>query len=191
MENTNTLTSFKPADNWINPLRKNGLTPYEDNASPVINGFVMYQNGTETDMEGRIFGKVDIVIDAFDPAVNSDGSANNNYNCGIYKIVIQFLNSKGEEISNSKIEYFSGFSKMPNCSPKEMYASGSNSETFLYIATNDPFNSPYDKYWNSRQKRGQPYNVDAMFPNEAKFAEGGLKIKVTVYDYAGNKAETD
>jgi hypothetical protein len=190
MENEEILQSRQePTSKWINPVRKDGLTPYIDEIPPVINKVTMSKNGVYGDLKGRIFGKIDIIVDAYDPATKPDGSSDNNYKCGINKIVVQFFNSQGNEIDNSKIEYFIGFDSLPQCSTRDIYASGSNSASFYYIATNDPFNTPHDKYWNSRQRKGHDYSIDARYPGEAKFAEGGLSVKVTVYDYAGNSTE--
>jgi len=59
---------------------------------------------------------------------------------------------------------------------------------FYYWATNDPFNEPYNKYWNSNQRTGSDYTVDARVPMEALYGESNLLIKVIAEDIKGNQA---
>lgn len=170
-----------------NPLRDGGLTPFVDSTSPVINSLDFYKQGTTDQFSNALYGKIDLWVNAYDPRTSSSGG-NAGGNCGIYKIIIKFL-SNNQPVGDSIVYHI--YNNVPAAPITDVFAQGSSSTIFLYNATNDPFHSPYDKYWNSKQKRGEPYNIDAIIPSQAMYGEGHLKIRVIVEDIRGNQAIQD
>ena len=56
-----------PNKSEINPLRSGGISPFADNADPVIDEIYLLKNGTNTVVDpNNVSGKVDIVVKAHD-----------------------------------------------------------------------------------------------------------------------------
>lgn len=170
---------------WINPLREGGLSPYIDNTPPLIKSTSVIRQQSNEIVGETVFGKMDIVVDAFDPACFSANKNNYAIQNGINKIQIDFHDYQDNPIPNSKINYLNGFNEIP-LSPVELIYVQNDDNIQIYCATNDPNNEPFDKYWNSRQKKGADYSTDAMFPDEALYPEGVIKIIITVFDFKNN-----
>ncbi len=185
---------------WINPLRPGGLSPYTDNANPVINS-IQLVNATGANVVSPLYQKLDIIIDAYDPATRFDGTGDPNLKCGIHKITVKFIDAAGNEIVHSngdptRIEFFPGYNssnskyELPQGANAltDVYEPSSTPSKFVYIATNKPYSGTPDQYWNTKQKNGDVYTVDARIPSEALFKEGSIKIEVTVEDLQGKQA---
>jgi hypothetical protein len=186
---------------FVNPLRKNKGLAYIDKVPPVIMNVILVKQDVEN-ADSKLYGTYDIVVDAYDPASwnSNDLVGNPAYKCGIYKIEIQFFDKNMEPIKdvngNVVIGYHTGYDQLPSCNREIVYGAGSTPDKFLYIATNDPYldpnipNDAYDKYWNTRQKKGS-INLDenAVIPSQARFPEGEINIKVIVSDINNNSAE--
>lgn len=188
-ENSTILTAIGEPVNaiWLNPLRKNALTPFVDSVAPYITKVRMVRDSIMTPFTNSLFGKVDFIVDAFEGAINPDGTADTTLKCGVYKIGIIILNRAGNPIGDT-IKYHV-YDRVPSIPINQFYATGSNSTKFLYIATNDPYNRPYNKYWNTRQKRGSSYNIDAFINDDALYSDGNMKIKIIAWDILGHRAE--
>ena len=53
---------------YVNPLRSGGITPYSDFQRPVIRSITVYRASTQREMQqDAVSGRVDIVVDAYDP----------------------------------------------------------------------------------------------------------------------------
>jgi len=170
-----------------NPLRDGGLTPYVDKSSPTIVSVDFWKQGTEEQLTGSLYGHIDLRVNTFDPRTSVTGDSAGG-NCGIYKITIEFW--QGGNLIGDKIEYHI-YNKIPPSPVSLVYATGSTQSIFLYWATNDPFNVPYDKYWNSNQRTGSDYTVNALIPSQALYPEGSMLIRVIAEDIRGNKAIHD
>ena len=170
-----------------NPLRNGALTPFVDNTNPVINSVDIYKQGTNEQFQSALYGKIDLWVNAYDPRTTSNGG-NAGGNCGIYKIIIKFL-SCNQPIGDSIVYHI--YNSVAAAPITDVFTEGSTSTNFIYNATNDPFHTPYDKYWNSKQQRGEPYNVDAIIPSQAMYNEGHMQIRIIVEDIQGNSDTLD
>lgn len=171
-----------------NPLRDGGLTPYVDKSSPTIVSVDFWKQSTPPEqLTGSLYGHMDIRVNTYDTRTSATGDSAGG-NCGIYKITIEFWQG-GNQIGD-KIEYHI-YDKIPSSAVSLVYATGSTQSIFLYWATNDPFNVPYDKYWNSNQRTGSDYTVNALIPSQALYPEGSMLIRVIAEDIRGNKAIHD
>lgn len=175
----------------LNPLRTDGLTPFEDNGDPIIDDVTIYRQGTNDVVQlETLYGKLDFAIQAHDPGVTATGAANNASSCGIYSVSIEFRDENenliGQPINNLTFDDFPD-----NTDINWAFADGSNSSTFIYWATNDPFNEPHNKYWNTRQRVSCSYDVNARYAGEALYNEGVIRIRVVVEDIAGNRTIQD
>ncbi|MBN1463977.1 MAG: hypothetical protein JW922_09935 [Paludibacteraceae bacterium] len=190
---------------WINPLRKDGGLEYSDENAPVINK--AYIKEIEDGFGNVLFGKFTIVVDAYDPATWFGGIANHGIPCGIDFIKIKFKqNGKYLQIDDTKeyndnaddnhvkINYFSGFITIKEPALSAMiFEEGTTMQKFVYTATNDPFENEINarpKYWNSRQKKGEDFNISAKLPVNSVFPDGPIEIEVTVADANGNTTST-
>ncbi len=180
-----------PNEYCVNPLRNGALTPFIDAGAPEIDSITIYRQGTNDVVQpGTIYGQLDFAVQAHDPGVAADGTINNQSACGVYNISIEFRDSTDNLIGQA-ISYLI-FDNIPdNGDINWAFATGSNSSTFVYWATNDPFNEPYNKYWNTRQRENSNYNVDARYPGEALYGDGAIRIRVIVEDIAGNTDMVD
>jgi Peptidase family M23 len=60
--------SEKRFGEYVNPLRRGGLTPYRDTTPPVIRRLVFYRCGTATEIKSdAVDACVDVAVDAYDP----------------------------------------------------------------------------------------------------------------------------
>lgn len=179
---------FSESYGGVNPLRIDGLTPYVDKSSPTIVSVDFWkQSATPEQLTGSLYGHMDIRVNTYDTRTSATGDSAGG-NCGIYKITTEFWQG-GNQIGD-KIEYHI-YNKIPSSAVSLVYATGSTQSNFLYWATNDPFNVPYDKYWNSKQRSGSDYTVDALIPMQALYPEGSMLIRVIAEDIRGNKATYD
>lgn len=178
---------FTEDDGKANPLRVGGLTPYVDKSSPVIVSADFWKQGGAEELTGALYGHIDMRVNAYDSRTSATGESAGG-NCGIYKVYIEFWQG-GNQIG-SKIEYHT-HNRIPTSTVSLVYAPGSTQSNFLYWATNDPFNIPYDKYWNSKQRIGADYTQDALIPMQSLYPEGNMLIRVIAEDIRGNKATYD
>jgi len=181
IDNENHL-HFEEEDGAQNPLRVGALTPFVDTAKPVVEDVDFWKQGTSDELTGALYGKVDLRVDAYDPRTSANGASAGHW-CGIYRIKIEFW-SGGERIGDRIAHHI--YNSIPPCNLSIVYASGSSSTNFLYWATNDPFNTPYNKYWNTKQRKGHDYTVDSPIAKEAMYGEGNLQILVIAEDIRGN-----
>ncbi len=148
---------------WINLLREGGLYPFVDNTDPVIEGVTFWQQGTNNQItNGNLFGYIDIIVDAYDPRTSTNGG-NAGGHCGIYSLSIEIW-SNGNLLGDPIAYHI--YDELPTCNINLIYAEGSSSINFLYWATNDPYNEPINKYWNTRQKKNHDYTFDASISED-------------------------
>lgn len=201
MESNTKLTSagdvIPPPGKWINPLRNGSLSPYIDNADPVIQSINVVDANTGANIANPLYNKFDIIVEAYDPATTSTGAAHATLKCGIHKITVRFLDSNNAEIFHSdgsptSIEYYPNFNKttlaheLPTCNVSDVFHASASPGKFVYIVTNEPYDVTVNKYWNTCQKDKGAYNDDAKSQEEALFKDGEIKIEVTVEDLNGN-----
>jgi hypothetical protein len=172
---------FQEAGGQANPLRQGGLTPYVDNNTPAISGVTFFYDGTSNPVTTNIYGHLDIQVNAYEPRTGADGG-NAGGAIGIYKLMVQFWQN-GAQVGSS-IQY--QFDGIPSAPVTAVYGPGSTDSIFLYWATNDPFNQPYNKYWNTKQMAGSAYNVDAPINAQALYKDGNLQILIIASDIQGN-----
>lgn len=174
----------------LNPLRPNGLTPFAECTAPVIENVTVYRQGTEDEVtDDPYYGRYDISVRAYDPGVSPEGNPTGS-RWGIYRIRLELLDGS-DQLIGQPIEYLA-FDELPaNTEINWAYAEGSVVQNgvptvFIYWSTNDPFNTPYDKYWNTKQRKNCAFHVDARDEGEAVYKEGVVKIRVVVEDMRGN-----
>ncbi|MDO8662085.1 MAG: M23 family metallopeptidase [Candidatus Omnitrophota bacterium] len=186
---TNPHLHFEEADGAYNPLRDGGLTPYVDKSSPIIVSADFWKQGTTLpeQLTGSLYGRMDIRVNTYDARTSATGEGAGGH-CGIYKIIIEFW--QGGVRIGDRIEYHT-YDKIPARPVSLVYAPETTQSLFYYWATNDPFNEPRDKYWNSNQKTGSDYTVNALIPMQALYPEGNMLIRVIAKDIAGNAATYD
>lgn len=182
-----------PGGHWLNPLREGGLTPFDDFAQPIIHEARVYRQGTTTQLQGdslvHLHGPVDVWVNARDHRTAASGdSVPGVYYCGVYQLSVEFR--RGETQIGNTIAYHIYDQCPSNASLGAAYAGGSStSGPLLYWATNDPFDRPYNKYWNTRQQTDEAYNVDAQFNADALYPDGPIEIRVIAADIRGNESQ--
>ena len=188
------LTAPGPSANnaiWLNPLREGALMPFADSASPHIDSIKFYRQGAgDTLITGSLNGRVDVLAVAGDPRTDSLGHSA-GHNCSIYRIGYEVRDIYGGVIKPywEKI-VFDSIPSPPNYSQLVLtYATGSSMSHFRYWVSNDPFNPEENlrnRYWNTRQKLGEPDSVDALTNFEARFPDGKVIVDVIAADIRGN-----
>ncbi len=151
---------------YINPLRKGGIAPFEDEYLPTVSYVKFYVDGTTTEFtSGKVTGLVDIVARLYDRTDNGSLGSNN----GIYIAGYQIYDSTGTNpITDPYIPY--QFDVRPsNDYVTNVYFPGSDLSTYIYILTNKV---EKNNYWDTRQ-----------------FAPGKYKIKVFTEDTRDNRKE--
>jgi len=148
---------------YINPLRPDGIAPFQDSYIPTVAWIKLYMDGTNTKFtNGKVSGLVDIVARLYDKTDNSTYGSNN----GIYLAGYQIFDSSGTgPLSDAYTPY--QFDVRPgNSYVTNVYFPGSGLSTYLYILTNHVTGNGY---WNT-----------------TNFAPGTYKIKVFARDTREN-----
>ncbi len=151
---------------YINPLRKGGIAPFEDGYLPTVAYVKFYMDGTTTEFKnGKVTGLVDIVARLYDKTDNGSLGSNN----GIYLAGYQIYDSTGTTaLTDPYIPY--QFDVRPaNEYVTNVYFPGSDLSTYIYILTN---RVEKNNYWDTR-----------------RFAPGKYKIKVFTEDTRDNRKE--
>ncbi len=192
-------SSSLTTEDWINPIAEgNSLGDFEDNVAPVIKNVKLVSDNT-----GQVFtpgqlltGKVDIIVDVYDPATWTANQGNNSIRCGIKEIEIQFENLEGNLITNNdepicfKLDLTNSNNQLPsNSATSSVYSENTNNKKFEYVVTSNPFSETnnFDDFWDVKQKKGTEDKTASVI-EEALFPDGEYTIKVIAKDFRGNVA---
>ncbi len=139
-------------ENKLNPLRIGGLDNYDDNSMPSVYGssdFMFLRQGTNFLFPDKIYGSVDILVRA------KDAQSNGSKNTGVYRI--QYLiNKRDGSLSYAPIENI----RFDNIIGNVLYVYDqvrSNNSTYYYFVSNSLGDINYNRYWNTRLKRGEEW----------------------------------
>jgi hypothetical protein len=182
-----------PGNGWINRL--NNLTPFVDNVAPHIDWVRLYRDGDNTatnnistDLE--LFEKIDILLNSEDNRISATGGHMNplGTNNG-FGNAPKIMNWEILDQDFAVLREFPGinFTNVPpNASALTVHGPAATWQTpnFEYWITHDPFNTPYDKYWNSRKMKNAAYHVSANYPWDCDINEGQM-LKFRVYSRDG------
>jgi hypothetical protein len=183
------ITGFEEQDGtpWINPISH--LNPI-DNVIPEIDGTGLYRqgnnNGNHITNDLTLFGQIDVKVDVEDARINANGTSN-GFGVAPYTINYEVL-----DLINTVMQTYPGLSFAnvpPNASATTVHGPNANWGTpnFEYWITNDAFNIPYDKYWNTLQQQGGEYNASAACPEQTLLPEGQrVRLRVNACDYSNN-----
>lgn len=184
------ITGFEEQNQtaWVNPIAN--LNPV-DNVAPDIDEVRLYRqgnnNGTHVTNDLTLFGKIDIRVNAEDARINANGTGT------IFRVAPYIVNWEVLDINNIVIGTYPGlsFTNVPtNASAQTVHGPNArwtpNAESEYWI-TNDAFNTPYDKYWNTVQQQGGAYNASAACPEQTFLPEGHrVRIRVNACDFSNN-----
>ncbi len=151
---------------YINPLRPEGIAPFEDSYLPTVASVKFYIDGTTTAFPGnKISGKVDMVVRLYDKTDNGTYGSNN----GIYLAGYQVFDSSGTEAKSAPYTPYKFDVRPSNSYVHNVYFTGSDLSTYYYILTNQVQQNNY--------------------LNTAAYAPGKYKIKIYTEDTRGNRRE--
>jgi hypothetical protein len=178
---------FEENDGGANPLRSGGLTPFSDNAPPVVEKIAFVKNITEetyptVDGVTVLSGEVDIKAWAYDPRINADGSAGGK-GVGIYKIGYEILNEAGSVVKSAVYNY--QFDSVTDKSVSWIYASSSSYVpvnfiylNFIYWVTN---NGNSNNCWDTTSINDGRYKIKVI-AQDIKGNTGSLTSNVVIVD---------
>jgi len=177
---------------YYNPLSHDGgPVGYEDGGSPVIHSVDYWVNGSEggvaQQLQNVLYKKVD--IRAFCQDTQTSGGVNNT--SGIYKLGWQVTDITGNDTFGVEQTIVFPQVQPPNNGDSVLLIYDRHnyrtSSPFYYWVTNSIFdNQVRNRYWNTRQKLGEPDSVDALTNFEARFPDGKVIVDVIAADIRGN-----
>ena len=167
------------------------LDPFVDSTNPSINAYSFRQNphNFTTDAtqltSNDLYGKVDIVVNAQDTRLDAAGNDNGGATAP-YKVKYELMDTGGATIETVDYIEFAGYP--PNASASDVFGINSTPTNFNWVVTNNPFTIPYDRYWNTKGRRGAVEdwsgnpNLDARINDEAKYPDGRYDVRFSVRD---------
>lgn len=192
------------------------LTPFVDNTPPGIDAYSFRENGHRLDLtptdkydntvnlngvsHAVIGNKVDIVVNAEDSRLNSFGNDPGVGGVAPYRFSYEILDPQNSSVSGGPIQNIV-FNQYPNNGQtKFVFGPGTtfSPANYNWILTSHPFQTPYDRYWNTRQRVGTTEDwslsgqLDAQINEEAKYPDGVYTVKLIAadIDFAGNANES-
>ena len=183
------ISGFEEQNNtpWINPIGH--LNPV-DVVAPDIDEVDLYRqgnNGARITNNPILSGQIDIFVNVEDARINADGTADG------FALAPYTMNWEVLDLNNTVLQAYPGisFSNIPtNASAWTVHGPHANHNdpaNFEYWITNDAFNTPYDKYWNTLQLQGGAYNASAACPEQTALPEGQrVRIRVNACDFSNN-----
>uniref|UniRef100_A0A7C4U901 T9SS type A sorting domain-containing protein n=1 Tax=candidate division WOR-3 bacterium TaxID=2052148 RepID=A0A7C4U901_UNCW3 len=154
------------------------IEPFEDDADPNVISISFWRQGTNFRLGDTLYNKVDILSEAYDPRTASNGSGAGG-NCGIYRIKAEFIQNRQiiGEIEHIRFDQF------PSAPITTIYGEGSCTGRNIYWVTNDPYNMPYNKFWDTKVDNN---NTEAIINSQSKYKDGEYIVKVIAYDIDNN-----
>jgi hypothetical protein len=183
------ITGFEEQNQteWINPI---GILNPLDNVAPDIDETRLYRqgnnNGAHITNDLTLFGKIDVRVNVEDARINADGTGS------IFRVAPYSINWAVLDLTNAVLQTNTGlsFANVPsNASAPTLHGPNANwvVGSSEYWITNDAFNTPYDKYWNTLQQQGGAYDASAACPEQALLPEGGrVRVRVNACDFSNN-----
>ncbi|MFN0216680.1 MAG: hypothetical protein ACKVT2_20670 [Saprospiraceae bacterium] len=183
------ITGFEEQNQtaWINPI--GNLNPI-DNVAPDIDEARLYRqgnnNGAHITNDLTLFGQIDVRVNVEDARINADGTSNG------FGVAPYTINYEVIDLTNTVLQAYTGlsFTNVPtNASAPTLHSSNANWQTpnFEYWITNDAFNIPYDKYWNTLHLQGGAYDASAPCPEQTILPEGQrVRVRVNACDFSNN-----
>lgn len=172
---------------WINPIAH--LNPV-DNVAPDIDEARLYRqgnnNGAHITNDLTLFGQIDVRVNVEDARINADGTSNG------FGVAPYIINYEVLDLTNTVLQTYPGlsFANVPtNASAPTVHGPNANWQTpnFEYWITNDAFNTPYDKYWNTLQLQGGAYDASAACTEQTILSEGQrVRVRVNACDFSNN-----
>lgn len=170
------------------------LDPFVDNTNPSINAhsFRRDPHNFTTDATqltaDDLNGKVDIVVNAQDTRLDAAGNDNGGATAP-YKVQYELMDASGTIIETVDDIEFPQYP--PNASASDVFGINSTMTNFNWVVTNNPFTAPYNRYWNTKGRKGATEdwsgnpNLDARINDEvteAKYPDGRYDVRFSVRD---------
>ncbi len=209
----------------LNYLVGNVLSPFTDNSNPTIrdenetqqhyffkrNGYIFTHNTNSYTLNRTVanttyrvlFEKVDIIGNSRDNGISGTGAGLNNYNLGVKRLDYTLRNATNTQDIDPPVENINFNTNAPlgdmiRTTPPLVFGHGSTTGNFNYVLTSHMRDEPYDRFWNTRLRRGQtenwstgtarPANLDARTNEEAEYPDGLYTLRIRSWDYAENLA---
>jgi hypothetical protein len=174
---------------WVNPITM--LNPFADNATPRVDWCRLYRDNNHNNNVTSnliLFGNIDILLNTEDARINANGSAD-GYAVAPYNMSYDLLNVSSEvTINNTSFRNVPSisFANVPgNVSAMTVHGPNAahNPANFEYWLTHDAYQTPFDRYWNTRQMRNSDFDVSANYPWDCDIDEGKkLRIRANSCD---------
>ncbi len=175
------VSGYEGSNGWINPI--SFLIPLDNQKPRIENARLFRDNNHDIDVTNNaiLFGNIDILVDTEDHRINPNGSGN-GYGTAPHKISWELFDSSNTLEINDGISFDQ---VPPNASANTVLGSASawGVPNFEYWITHDPFQTPYDKYWNVRQLNSGTYNSNATCTENAKLKDHKVQIRVKSCDF--------
>ncbi|OGT33816.1 MAG: hypothetical protein A2W28_12730 [Gammaproteobacteria bacterium RBG_16_51_14] len=169
------------------------LNPFVDNTNPSINAYSFRQNPHNFTTDATqltsddLYGKVDIVVNAQDTRLDAAGNDNGGATAP-YNVQYELMDAGGATIET--VDYIEFVGDPPNASASHVFGINSTTANFNWVVTNNPFTVPYNRYWNTKGRRGTAEdwsgnpNLDARIndEDEATYPDGRYDVRFSVRD---------
>ncbi|HEC77798.1 MAG TPA: M23 family metallopeptidase [candidate division WOR-3 bacterium] len=176
---------------YENPLSHNGgPVGYDDTGNPTVS-IDFWRQGSEGDTAQQLVGVLDGKVDIRACCQDTQTSGGVNNTSGVYKLEWSVRDTiTSDTVGPIQTIIFPQVQPPNNGDPVLLVYDRHNYRTaspFYYWATNRIVNNQVeDRYWNTKQKLGQPDSVDADSIEDAKFPDGFFYVKVLAYDISDN-----
>ncbi len=139
--------------NYVNPLRKDGIAPFEDPYLPTVSWIRFYKDGTtQAFQNNRVEGLVEVAARLYDRTDNGSLGSNN----GIYKAGYQIYDSTGTVALSDPVVPYQFDVRPSNAYIKNVYFRGSDLSTYIYTLTNKVNRNGY---WDTRDYEAGTYKI--------------------------------
>jgi len=173
----------QPHTIWLNPMVD--LSPFQDLSDPVIDRVELFRQGTNLEITNELilYGQVDLLVSCEDDGINSDGTGNVNNNLAPMRAYFEVANEDETLFEHPGVD----FGDIPsNNSAQTVFGDAATMSNWEVWLTNDPFNVPYNKYWNSRQTISGEYDITSDIPQLSRYEGENISFLIHSSDYDDN-----
>jgi len=177
---------------WVNPVTDLGIT---DLGIRPADDLLIYREASTTSnlsTDDYLFGKIDVLINIEDYGINANGSINSTSSSGIRLApasasFVVLDHDNGAMLYDNDIISF-GADLPANTTAATCFHSNATSSDWQFYLTHNPYDSPNDRYWNSRRSsNGASFSSSTDVPENAEYLDGTrLFFESTVLDYGLN-----
>lgn len=182
---------------------QNGFSPFVDRTLPTIYAWSARENGhsltrsairysQDVVIDGdphRVLGnKVDLVLNADDTRLNTQGSSPGIGAVAPFQLAYQILDFNGNSIGDTIVDNID-FSQTPlNSHADKVFGVNSTSANYNWIMTSHPSIAPADRYWNTGIRQGEQEDwannslLDAALNLEARYPDDRYLLRFSARD---------